>query len=561
MKYTWDNWTQKYIASDGTIMGWGKAYKTEDGKWTLSDPSKSSSTKSSTKTTTTKDTSNKNTTTKTSTKTSTSTKNDTSANKKTTLSSSNNKWWLGMTEEKVQKTAEDASAKAKSANRKVVDWYRDSNWNVVEIYSDWSKSVNWVFNGSDVKANNIPNWSKAANEWDYKADISKDKTRQKELLYNIKQYAETNSQLFKNRQDFEKYFNYDWRDKSQQAVLDYAWDNYNKFWLNSDENKVADDASEIADKKWRELINQAMKDFDVKSKNYQRVYDEINPKYQWLLDKYNDLYQRAFDEVEELKRIAREYYANTKALYDEQSAWEAASVESRLSAQWLWYTAIGSATTGVGNHWAARYNNLLQTHLNNLMNLQGKWVELQSSILGNMKWITDSQKELISDYMTSLNDLYDKVSQAEIDRVNAIYKPYETISDKKVETVADQAWTASKVAAKNASYAAMNNVEKRNMLINNLITIYWEWVDLSTSGPYFAAIEQAVKDNPTDWQRALYQAVGKLQAAWVKVKSKGDWWWGWWGEWEEEETITDEGIEIPEWWSKEDWDMYQNLFG
>lgn len=40
-QYSWDEWTQKYISSTWDIMGWWKAYKTSEWKWSLEDPSKS----------------------------------------------------------------------------------------------------------------------------------------------------------------------------------------------------------------------------------------------------------------------------------------------------------------------------------------------------------------------------------------------------------------------------------------------------------------------------------------------------------------------------------------
>ena len=39
-QYSRDEWTKKYISSTWDIMGWWKAYKTSDWKWSLTDPSK-----------------------------------------------------------------------------------------------------------------------------------------------------------------------------------------------------------------------------------------------------------------------------------------------------------------------------------------------------------------------------------------------------------------------------------------------------------------------------------------------------------------------------------------
>jgi hypothetical protein len=49
------------------------------------------------------------------------------------------------------------------------------------------------------------------------------------MIGNIKQYAQENPQLFKNYDDYKKYFNYDARSASQKQVLDAAYKNYNKY--------------------------------------------------------------------------------------------------------------------------------------------------------------------------------------------------------------------------------------------------------------------------------------------------------------------------------------------
>ena len=43
VRYTWDEWVKKYISSEGQIMWGWTAYKTDDGKWSLTKPQNSSS--------------------------------------------------------------------------------------------------------------------------------------------------------------------------------------------------------------------------------------------------------------------------------------------------------------------------------------------------------------------------------------------------------------------------------------------------------------------------------------------------------------------------------------
>ena len=356
------------------------------------------------------------------------------------------------------KTVSGASNK-NTNQRKLSDMYNDKNWNRVETYSDWTTITydkKWnILSDSSVKNNNISvnpikNASKAWNQYDYMADVSKDKNRAREMIGNLKQYANTNPQLFKNYDNFKKFFNYDWRSSSQQYILDAAYKNYNKYWLNSTENSVADDASQLASDKWKEKVQIAMDWYNKRAANLKTIYDTLNPKYQNLINKYDQLYEKAFKELDDLKKLANEYYQHTKWMYDEQSAGEAAWVESRLSSQGLGYTAIGSSTTWVGNQWAKRYNNLMSTHLDNLMKLQDKWATIQTTILNWMWDLTDKQAAIVKDYFTWLNGLWDAVEKEQQDAVDWIYKPYEEITWQKVTSTAEVASLTAVVASATA---------------------------------------------------------------------------------------------------------------
>ena len=231
----------------------------------------------------------------------------------------------------------------------------------------------------------------------------------------------------------------------------------------------------------------------------------MNPKYQDLIDKYDTLYEKAFNELDELKKLAKEYYAHTKAMYDEQSAWEAAWVESRLSAQGLWYTAIGSATTWVGNQRAKRYNNLMETHLNTLMNLQDKWATIQTTILNWMWDLTDKQKGIVSDYFTGLNDLWDAVEKEQQSAIDWVYAPYEEITWNKVTWTAEKAKAQSEKDAVESNYMAANNNSKVKILIDNL------WVDenVQLTWDYEAVLMQIVQQYPNDINKAISAAKAK----------------------------------------------------
>lgn len=420
------------------------------------------------------------------------------------------------------------STRTTSATRRLADMYNDANWNTVEKYSDWSTRTldkKWnvlsdtAVKNSWVNANSIQNASKAWDQRDYMADVSKDRNRAIEMIGNIKQYAQENPQLFKNYDNFKKYFHYNERSDSQKKVLDAAYKNYNKYWLNSNENKVADDASQVAADKWNAKIQVAVDWYNKKAANLQAIYDTMNPKYQWLIDKYDRLYDKAFSELDELKKLAKEYYNHTRDMYDEQSAWEAAWVESRLSSQGLGYTAIGSATTWVGNQWATRYNNLMYNHLKTLMELQDKWTTIQTTILNWMWDLTDKQKWIVSDYFTGLNDLWDAVEKEQQSAIDWVYAPYEEITWQKVTWTAEKAKAQSEKNAVEANYMAANNNSKVKILIDNL------WVDdnVKLTWDYEKVLMQIVQQYPDDINKAISVAKAKYstlnKSTWTSAKT------------------------------------------
>jgi hypothetical protein len=51
------------------------------------------------------------------------------------------------------------------------------------------------------------------------------------MAYNLKADMKSNPRLFKNRSDYNKYYNYDKRSPSQKKMLDEFFDNANKYVL------------------------------------------------------------------------------------------------------------------------------------------------------------------------------------------------------------------------------------------------------------------------------------------------------------------------------------------
>lgn len=386
-----------------------------------------------------------------------------------------------------------------------------------------SKNTNKATETKVGPVNAIASWSRGWDEWDYKANIDNDTDRQKQMLTNIKNYAVSNPQLFENRDEYNKYFKYDWRDPSQQKLLDWSYDNYNKFWLNSNENKVADDRSELAWLKHKDLISNAEQNLaDVKA-NMQPMLDKLEPKYQKIYDAMELELDRIRNDYGKLRELENQYQSNITKMTDQQKAGTAAWVASKLSSQWLWYWAISSAVTWVGNQFARRYNENLDKHIDRLMKLSDNVTNNITSVGTTMGNLTDKEKALMKDYTDKINWYVDWIRQARDAMTNDIYKPYEDISDSYIAGTKEASQTSAKRRNKLADYAEADNLDKRAMVANNLIQYLPEWVSLSDEkAPYYQMIEQAVNNNPNDLSRAMYEAISKLVKAWVKV---------WWDKW------------------------------
>jgi len=389
-----------------------------------------------------------------------------------------------------------------------------------------SKNTNKYTETKVGPVNAIASGSRGWDEWDYKANIDNDTDRQKQMLTNLKNYAVSNPQLFENRDEFNKYFKYDWRDASQQKLLDWSFDNYNKFWLNSNENKNADDRSEIASLKGNQLLANAEQNLADVRNTLQPAIDSLSPKYQKIYDAMEIELDRIKNDYSKLRELENQYQSNITKMTDQQKAGTAAWVASKLSSQWLGYWAISSAVTWVGNQFARRYNDNLNNHIERLMKLSDN-VTTNLTNVGNTMWnITDKERAMLKDYNDKIIWYIDWVKTARDSMTNDIWKPYEDISDARIAWTKEASQTSAKRQNKLATYAEADNIDKRAMIADNLIQYLPEGISLSDDkAPYYQMIEQAVNDNPNDFSRAMYEAIDKLVKSWVKV------WWSKWVGW------------------------------
>lgn len=350
--------------------------------------------------------------------------------------------------------------------------------------------------------------------WDYSSDINQNKNRWAQIKSNLEKDAVTNSKLFTNRADFEKYYHYNERHPSQQKLLDEAWDNYSKYGLNSEENLRADKASEIAsDKNTLKIKNAATK--------YSKLLPAVNAIVNKLQDRlwpvFADLqaYQTKYlNDMSELRKLQNDYYAGMKREYDALAAGQSASVGSTLSGQGLSQSAIASTVDWVDKNWQSRYNDLMWKHIETLKWLQDSEQSFMNTY-GNLMWSLSSiENQAMQTWYNSFKDLEDHMEKTYNTSTDERYAPYEALTWAKVSWAAETATSAGKSSNKAATYQWADNTMKKSLIYNQL---YWLLSsDPTTFNKLEPYIAQAVAENPNDWQAAISAVITK---AWWNAKT------------------------------------------
>lgn len=375
------------------------------------------------------------------------------------------------------------------------------SWDVSNFTSDPStSSVTKVSDtDKDYTESNVSTFDQGNRN--YKADLNlpENKSRLDQMKNNLKNEAEENPKAYEvSKEQFLKNHHADERDASQVKVLEDAWNNYNKLWLTSDENAVADAAAEVAKNEANDKINASIKNMNDKKTNLDSYVSKMMPEYQSYIDRYEDNLAKYLDEINELKEMQKQYYAIKKNTLMQQAAWNMASVASKLSAQWLSSGAIAGAQNNARIAWDQQYTNLREEHIKTLKDLSQSWADMYNKILNSEKWITDEKSKLLNDYYTSINSMLDDIEDETKTGISNYYNPYKTITNSKVSSVAEAAWAWAKKEDVSAQYkSATAGSEKRQAYIRDYIKTYF-WEDANVSD-YLNYIKQASSyDNIND---------------------------------------------------------------
>lgn len=222
VQYTWDKWTNKYISADGQIMWWWTAYKTADGKWSLTKPTEQKTTTTTTKTNTVSQASN-----------------SMNSVSQASLDANRNNakawtWYVAPMPEKPTLTAQDDMAKSiaekwnwldyetQQKKLKAVAWmkeYLDSKWIVSKTAPEQTTTTTKTTTPTKTTTKATPQQQ----QWDYQDNSQ---ARKDQILNNLNNYRNTNPELFEDASMFYNFF-IDWNGRSQEQI-DLLWDYFNR---------------------------------------------------------------------------------------------------------------------------------------------------------------------------------------------------------------------------------------------------------------------------------------------------------------------------------------------
>ena len=357
------------------------------------------------------------------------------------------------------------------------------------------------------------------NKWDKSANIDNDLNRQEEVKYNVWQDQVVNPKLFKNRNDYNKYYKYDEASPSQQKLYDELWANANKYWLDSYQNKTADDASQVI-KDQNDKNRAFYSDYEAKSKAaanlvQQKLDDRLKP----LFNEIQAMQAQWLNDFDELRQMQKQYYANVKKEYDAAKAWESASLVSQLSWQWVASGIIGNAVAGQDKVWGTRYNELMKNHIATLRDLTDKTATFMNNIWNTKTNLTEIEKQWLDDWAKSMDDVDKYLLENYVKMNEDEYSPYKAATQSKVEGMNEWLQTQWKRDAKTANYKE-TDADNWATQITNDIGAQLQITDASKMAKLMTLAKDAWTKfdwNPVDAKNYIYSKL------WLDSSSSSKW--------------------------------------
>lgn len=401
------------------------------------------------------------------------------------------------------------AAKASKVKAQLESWKYDSSMDKIMNKLNWNNTYTGFTSTTNKKVtqNTNPGWTGTDlsyvkpsayywswTNWDYQADITKDKNRQQQMKENLWSDMVTNPGLFKNRADYNKYYNYDKRSASQKALLDEFYNNANKYGWDSTEQYYADMASQAATDKNNAKLKRAAETYSTLLPQLNAIRQKMDDRLGPLFDQLQEMQTKYLQDNAYLRKLQMQYNKGMVEAAGNRAAGQAASMWSMMSAQWLSQSAIASSMMWAEKTWVEELNRIQDQHITRMKELSDAEADFKKAYVDWVKWLTDAEQWYLKDWYNSfkvLQDNYDNVYNTMIDEK---YAPYEAITWARLSWTVEASQADAKRKANETNYKNWDVTDRLAMIRAYMQSFLWEEANSEKYLSYMRAAAQNSSD-------------------------------------------------------------------
>ena len=372
-----------------------------------------------------------------------------------------------------------------------------------------TQNTNPGWTGTDLSYVQSTDYYNSWIDWDYWADISKDVNRAKQMAYNLKADMKSNPRLFKNRSDYNKYYNYDKRSPSQKKMLDEFFDNANKYGLWATDNFYADMASQASTDKNMKKYARDAETYNKMLPYLDDIRNKIDQRLGPVFDKLMASQTKYLQDMAELRKLQRQYNKGMVEEANSRAAGQSASMWTMMSWQGLSQSSIASSMMWAEKTWVSELNNIQKQHIDTMKSLADAEGDFTNNWAGIVWSLTSQEQWALKDWYNSFKSLQDWLDNSYKTMIDEQYNPYELLTQAKVAGWVETLQSTGKSDIKQSEYQGWDAGKRQRILYNNLSSIFWQSPDtLAKLSTYISSAAAQY----SDFQTALTSI---LQKAWA----------------------------------------------
>ena len=351
--------------------------------------------------------------------------------------------------------------------------------------------------------------------WDYSTN---DPDRIQQMKNNIIQwYVKTNPELFYDRQRFNDFFHYDQRtSQAQRNMLDEVWNLYSKSNANPFDTTVLEQEKQFEQDKRDQIIWVIKNEVDQLNAKWNDIEWIANKNLKDARDRLDNISNEYMANVKKIQDLYDDYYWKSQQALQEKMAWEMAGLTSEMSAKkmsWLLRNSL---------YWIQQNYNKLFSWLAKeqwwlLQELNTAYWDFMLQLENHRDNLDNNEYSMLTDWYNNLKDRLNALAEVQQQSIEAINRAYENWYKAKTDAVVDEAGTAAKKEAKIAAYKQMNYTSRVKYIMDNLVTVLWEWADLSNVN--YDDVRYAAENFSDPTQALLYIKDKVVSSGWKAGKT------------------------------------------